>query len=744
MGSRRWFRRILRRRDAASYRAPTIERLEPRLLFGGGPTLGTAGVSVSDSKAYLQAVHDIYPAIEDCPRSIEAPGILVNDKFQVQPQITVIEGPFHGQLELRQDGSFLYTPKANWSGQDRFIYQLTSEGLVSNLATVYIPVAAVNDPPTFIAGNDITVRQDAGLCLFSGWARWISAGPADESSQSVRFLAEVDRPDLFEALPAILEDGTLRFKPAAGAIGTATITVWAKDDGGTANGGSDLSEPASFKITIGQPASQQRRIRGWLPTIRQGDQKNKGVSVGQLISQLDIGQDENGVRLVGLAITGIDKTAGIWEYSADKGLTWQALCIPAEGKGIFLPADNQTRIRFVPNLDFCGTLERGLVCRAWDGQLAKDFGTRYLDDLSGHLGNSIIEIGIVVNPVIRLSPSRRDNTLTIYQHQDSIRAVYGNRTILNLPLGTFEQLIVIGAKATADKLVVDLGKGGAFSIPEGILFEADTGTDTLILMGSQANDRFEVYSNVVFLEDLAVTWDGLEQIELHGLDGDDIFQICSIGAPTMIKDTNGRDILNFWFALSSLNIDLSKSKGQWQNVLIGSAPLALVGTFEDVIGTSWSDMIKGNNADNRIWGWCGDDVIYGGGGNDWLFGHTGKDLLFGQSGNDLLFGGEGMDRLDGGSGNNILIGGAGKDLLLGSGGQNILIGGSTVFDENTDALKAIMAQWSSRQSFATKVQKLTYGGGLNGSYVLILGRTVLADLDLDQAKKQDQDWLFPL
>lgn len=731
MGSRRWFRRILKRKDAAASRAPTIERLEPRVLFGGGP-------------AFLEAVNDIYPAIEDRPRLVEAPGILVNDQFAIQPQIMIVEGPSNGQLELREDGGFIYTPQADWSGQDRFTYQLIGDGLVSNVATVYIPVAAVNDPPAFSAGNDITVKQDAGLCLFSGWASWISAGPPDESSQSVRFLVEVDRPDLFEALPDVLDDGTLRFKPAGGATGTATITVWAKDDGGTANGGSDISQPASFKITIGQPASQQRRIQGWLPTIRQGDQKNKGISVGQLISELGIRQDENGVKPMGLAITGIDNTAGIWEYSADKGLTWQVLGTPAEGRGVFLPADNQTRVRFVPNLDFCGTLERGLVCRPWDGQLAGDFSTRYLDGLSNHLGSSVIEIGIVVNPVIKLGASKKGNTLTIYQQQDSIRAVYGNRTILNLPLGTFEQLIVIGAHATADKLVVDLGKGGAFSIPEGILFEAGTGKDTLVLLGSQAGDQFEVYSNVVLLQDLTVTWDELEQIQLQGLDGDDIYKISSIGVPTILKDTNGRDTLNFWFALSSLNIDLSKSRGQWQNALVGSAPIALFGTFEDVIGTSWSDIIKGNNADNRIWGWCGDDVIYGRGGNDWLFGHTGKDLLFGQSGNDLLFGGDGIDRLDGGSGNDILIGGAGKDLLLGSGGQNILIGGSTVFDDNTAALKAIMAQWSSKQSFATKVQTLTYGGGLNGSYVLILGRTVLADLDLDQAKKQNQDWLFPL
>jgi large repetitive protein len=50
--------------------------------------------------------------------------------------------------------------------------------------------------------------------------------------------------------PAVVPDGTLTYKPAADANGTATVTVAAVDDGGTAGGGVDTSPPQTFTITV--------------------------------------------------------------------------------------------------------------------------------------------------------------------------------------------------------------------------------------------------------------------------------------------------------------------------------------------------------------------------------------------------------------------------------------------------------------------------------------------------------------
>ena len=167
------------------------------------------------------------------------------------------------------------------------------------------------------------------------------------------------------------------------------------------------------------------------------------------------------------------------------------------------------------------------------------------------------------------------------------------------------------------------------------------------------------------------------------------------------------------------------------------------GTFAPPPGTSFS----------RV-------VVYGLAGNDnitvtssaylsaWLYGGDGDDKLTGGSGNDVLIGGAGKDTLAGGAGRDLLIGGDGADTLTGSDDstEDILISGSTAFDANAAALKAIMAEWTSSHPYATRVSNLTNGSGspdrLNGNYFLQLGQTVFNDLYTDTLNYSGQDWLF--
>jgi Ca2+-binding RTX toxin-like protein len=92
----------------------------------------------------------------------------------------------------------------------------------------------------------------------------------------------------------------------------------------------------------------------------------------------------------------------------------------------------------------------------------------------------------------------------------------------------------------------------------------------------------------------------------------------------------------------------------------------------------------------------------------WVYGGSGDDVVnAASSGGNLLLGGDGNDRLSGGAGRDLLIGGTGVDVLGGSGGDDILIGGLTTLDGETAALAAVMAEWSSTNSYAVKVDNLT-------------------------------------
>jgi hypothetical protein len=62
--------------------------------------------------------------------------------------------------------------------------------------------------------------------------------------------------------PSISPAGTLTFKPAAGAFGSATVTVQLQDDAGTINGGVDTSAAQTFSITIQPLTIMSDSLRG--------------------------------------------------------------------------------------------------------------------------------------------------------------------------------------------------------------------------------------------------------------------------------------------------------------------------------------------------------------------------------------------------------------------------------------------------------------------------------------------------
>ena len=85
-----------------------------------------------------------------------------------------------------------------------------------------------------------------------GWAASISAGPGNESGQTLAFRTENDNTALFTdgGQPTVSADGTLTYTPAKDAYGKATVTLSLMDDGGTANGGDDRTDNVSFIIDV--------------------------------------------------------------------------------------------------------------------------------------------------------------------------------------------------------------------------------------------------------------------------------------------------------------------------------------------------------------------------------------------------------------------------------------------------------------------------------------------------------------
>jgi hypothetical protein len=113
-----------------------------------------------------------------------------------------------------------------------------------------VTVTPVNDAPSFTKGPDQTTAQNSGAQTVNNWATNLSAGPANESGQTLSFLVSNTNNSLFSVQPSIDSTGKLTYTPAANANGTATVTVQLQDNGGTANGGVDTSAPQTFTINI--------------------------------------------------------------------------------------------------------------------------------------------------------------------------------------------------------------------------------------------------------------------------------------------------------------------------------------------------------------------------------------------------------------------------------------------------------------------------------------------------------------
>ena len=159
--------------------------------------------------------------------------------------------PSNGNPVTLNDSVATYEPNANFNGSDSFTFTVSNDLFTSSPATVSITVTAVNEAPSFTKGADQSVNEDAGAQTVSSWATNTSAGPANESDQTLTFVVSNNsNTSLFAVQPTIDASGNLTYTPATDANGSATMTVQLKDSGGTTNGGVDMSPSQSFTVTV--------------------------------------------------------------------------------------------------------------------------------------------------------------------------------------------------------------------------------------------------------------------------------------------------------------------------------------------------------------------------------------------------------------------------------------------------------------------------------------------------------------
>ncbi|MGK7397853.1 MAG: Ig-like domain-containing protein [Candidatus Cyclobacteriaceae bacterium M3_2C_046] len=107
------------------------------------------------------AKQDAYQTKQATTLEISSPGIISNDSDKENDKLFVVlvEDVRYGNLVLKEDGGFSYTPDEEFQGNDVFTYQTSDGQVLSEVVQVVIQVQATNDQPLTI-DDHFSIEED--------------------------------------------------------------------------------------------------------------------------------------------------------------------------------------------------------------------------------------------------------------------------------------------------------------------------------------------------------------------------------------------------------------------------------------------------------------------------------------------------------------------------------------------------------------------------------------------------------
>ena len=176
------------------------------------------------------AVDDSDSTTEDTPLTVPAPGVLANDSDPDGDTVTVtgMSDGIHGTVAGDSDGSFTYTPEADWNGSDAFTYAVSDGRGGTDEATVTVEVTSVNDAPEAVA-DSYTTAEDTVLTKA---APGVLANDDDVDGDAITAV-KVSGPA--HGTLTLSATGSFTYTPSADYNGTDSFTYRAND--GTTNSG---------------------------------------------------------------------------------------------------------------------------------------------------------------------------------------------------------------------------------------------------------------------------------------------------------------------------------------------------------------------------------------------------------------------------------------------------------------------------------------------------------------------------
>ena len=254
--------------DNSSQNPSTANRTISFKVHDGGleSVAATKTVSVIAVNDAPVAVDDYITLTEDIPAT---GNVLTNDSDPEGNALTasLVIAPVNGTVVLNADGSFTYTPNANYAGRDSLQYQVCDNGVPSKCDTawLHLTVNPVNDAPVVSVPTSIAVTEDVASALTG-----ISFSDVDAGANPVTVTLSVPTGTLSATsgmgitvggtaailtlsgsvsdINAFVAAGAVSFTTASNATSNVTLTVSINDNGHT--GGTALSDSKTTPLLV--------------------------------------------------------------------------------------------------------------------------------------------------------------------------------------------------------------------------------------------------------------------------------------------------------------------------------------------------------------------------------------------------------------------------------------------------------------------------------------------------------------
>jgi VCBS repeat-containing protein len=678
----------------------------------GESNVATVSLTVNAVNDFPTANNDTYVVAEDTVLSVAAPGVLANDSDVDGDSLTatLVTSPTHGSLAFNADGSFTYTPHANYNGSDSFKYAARDGSSFSFIRTVSLIVTSVNDAPT--AGDDsYTTAEDAPLVVT---AAGVLANDADVEGTPLSALL-VSGPA--HGVLTLNNDGSFTYTPDANYDGPDSFTYQARD-------GAADSNVATVSLTV--TAAPDAPTAGDDSYTVDEDQSLVVAAPGLLGNDGDLDGDVLSAVLVSSPVHGV-------------------LTLNSDGSFTYTPNANYHGADSFTYKAGDGGLESGVatvsltvnsindlpVAAAGPDQQNGEGGSATFDaagsyDVDGDALTYLWDFGdgnSASGAAVQHAYADQGTylvKLTVSDGTDIATDMMVMTVVNGAPLALLSgpttgvrgqpRTFVFGAD---DPSPIDAAAGFTYSIDWG-----DGSTQTVSGPSGQPVDH--VFAN-----------SGVHQVRVFATDKDGgvssvAEQQISIAAVAM---QDGDLVVGGTTGNNTINLKVANTNGGVKVTIGGSVQ----GTFTPagrilVYAQAGTDNVKFETAKfNGVTRYIQRPaVVYGDAGNDTLDarGSNANNILVGGAGNDIIYGGLGRD---------ILLGGLGGDTLRGGAGEDVLVGNSTSHELNLEALLALMDEWGRTDlSYVPRAQHLTGApGGANGETYLSPA-TIATDNAIDQ------------